>query len=669
MKSLEKLLSELHKANIRLWADGDHLRYSAPKGSLTPEIRDQLRERKPELLVFLNKIRPSQDNAFTPVSREGRDMSLSFAQQRMWFLYQLDPEDRSYNLVWSLRLRGNLRISALEQSIQAVIQRHEALRTTFRVKEGEPVQVISASATVTLPIDDLCDLPEPEQKATVQRLAIEGLHEPFDLENGPLLKYRLLPTSAGERVLLIFGHHIICDSWSAGIFIRDLGAFYRAYSENKEPLDSLLPKLPIQYADFAYRQREWLKGAELEKQIGFWKRQLDGAPFLLELPADHPRPAELSGEGRLERFEIDSVQTRRLNRLSQEYGATSFMTLFAAFSTLIFRYTGQEDILIGTLIANRNRKEIEHLIGVFVNTLVLRADLSGDPEFSDLVDRVRQVTLDAYGHQDIPFEQLIEVLQPPRRLSHTPLFQVMFSMQNAPLKMELPGLTMELLDVERETAQFDLSFDMTEIDGRLTGTVEYRTDLFEASAIRRMIGHFRTLLEAIAEEPMQRISELPLLTEPERHQLLAEWNDTHSEYPADKTVVDMFEEQAKKSPENIAVVFEDIRLTYRELNDRSNQIAHFITDEYQIRPDDRVGLLLERSEWVIIGIMGILKAGGAYVPIDPGYPEERIKHMVSDSGCKAVLSETGIVKIPGLQTEVVNIHEIRHENYDNPDCP
>ncbi|MCP4113499.1 MAG: hypothetical protein GY749_49545, partial [Desulfobacteraceae bacterium] len=371
MKSLEKLLSELHKANIRLWADGDHLRYSAPKGSLTPEIRDQLRERKPELLVFLNKIRPSQDNVFTPVSREGRDMSLSFAQQRMWFLYQLDPEDRSYNLVWPLRLRGNLRISALEQSIQAVIQRHEALRTTFRVKEGEPVQVISASATVTLPIDDLCDLPEAEQKATVQRLAIEGLQEPFDLENGPLLKYRLLPTSSGERVLLIFGHHIICDSWSAGIFIRDLGAFYRAYSEKKEPSESLLPKLPIQYADFAYRQREWLKGAELEKQIGFWKRQLDGAPFVLEIPADHPRPAELSAEGRLERFEIDSELTRRLNRLSQEYGATSFMTLFAAFSTLIFRYTGQEDILIGTLIANRNRKEIEHLIGVFVNTLVL----------------------------------------------------------------------------------------------------------------------------------------------------------------------------------------------------------------------------------------------------------------------------------------------------------
>ncbi|MCP4110806.1 MAG: amino acid adenylation domain-containing protein, partial [Desulfobacteraceae bacterium] len=303
---------------------------------------------------------------------------------------------------------------------------------------------------------------------------------------------------------------------------------------------------------------------------------------------------------------------------------------------------------------------------VFVNTLVLRADLSGDPEFSDLVDRVRQVTLDAYGHQDIPFEQLIEVLQPPRRLSHTPLFQVMFSMQNVPLKMELPGLTMELLDVERETAQFDLSFDMTEIDGRLTGTVEYRTDLFEASAIRRMIGHFRTLLEAIAEEPKQRISELPLLTEPEHHQLLAEWNDTHSEYPADKTVVDMFEEQAKKSPENIAVVFEDIRLTYRELNERSNQIAHFITDEYQIRPDDRVGLLLERSEWIIIGIMGILKAGGAYVPVDPDYPEKRIEYMVNDSGCKAVFSEHKIIQSMNLNAEMTDIHNILHENSSNP---
>ena len=667
MKSVGDLLSELRRANIRLWAEDDRLRYSAPKGRLTPEIRDQLRERKSEILAFLHKIRPSQDEVFTPVPREG-DMPLSFAQQRIWFLYQLDPEDRSYNLVWPLRLRGKLDVPALKQSIQGVIRRHEALRTTFAVRDGEPVQMIDRDQTrgTSFPVDDLCDLPESEQMETVQKMAVEGLERIFDLENDPLLRCGLLCLGPEEHVLLIFGHHMVCDSWAAGIFIRDLAAFYRAFSEDR-PNDTLtLPELPIQYADFALRQREWLEKGELEKQLDYWKRQLAGAPFVLELPTDHPRPAELTSTGSLERFELDDDLARELNSLSHGTGTTLFMTLFAAFSTLIFRYTGQEDMLIGTLIANRNRKEIEHLIGLFVNTLVLRADLSGDPEFPDLVSRVRQVTLNAYAHQDIPFDQLIEAVQPPRRLSHTPLFQIVFSMQNVPLKMELPGLSMDLLDVERETAQFDLSFDMMEMDGRLTGTVEYRTDLFEADTIRRMIGHFQTLLEAIAENPRQRISELPLMTAAEQHQVLVEWNDTDADYPADKTVVDMFQEQAEKSPDKIAVVFEETQLTYRELNEQANRIAHFLTDEYQIQPDDRVGLLLERSEWMITGILGVLKAGGAYVPMDPGYPEERIQHMIGDSGCKATLSDRKLIQSLDMSAEAIDIHDIRHEFSSNP---
>jgi len=560
----------------------------------------------------------------------------SFAQARLWFLDRLFPGNPFYNVSAALRLTGSLNKTALEQTFNEIVRRHEALRTTFRMVEEQLVQVIAPTLTIPLPVVDLRNLPATEQEAETQRLASEERSRPFDLSSEPLLRVMLLQLDSSEHVLLLNLHHIICDGWSIGVLIRELGTFYTAFSNNQP---SPLPELPIQYADFAQWQREWLQGEVLETQLAYWKQQLDNIP-LLNLPTDRPRPATPTYRGATQFLELPKILSEKLEALSQREGVTLFMTLLAAFQTLLYRYTQQSDIVVGSAIANRNRYEIEGLIGFFVNSLVLRTNLSGNPTFLELVGRVREVALGAYAHQDLPFEKLVEELHPERNLSYHPLFQVVLTLQNTPIEaLELPGLTLSQLDFDTPSAKFDLEFHMWESLDGLRGQVIYSTDLFDDTTITRMLGHFQTLLESIVANPEQRLCDLQLLTESDRHQLLVEWNDTQTKYLKDSCIHRLFEEQVEQTPDAIAIVFEDEQLTYRELNIRANKLAHHL-QQLGIVPDVLVGICLERSMEMIVGLLGILKAGGAYVPLDPAYPQERLNFMLEDAQVSILLTHS-----------------------------
>jgi aspartate racemase len=574
-----------------------------------------------------------------PVERKGK-LLLSFAQARLWFLEQLEPGSGAYNMPAAVRLTGSLDVAALKQSLQEIVQRHEALRTTFRMVSGEPIQVIAPILALAVPLVDLHELPEAQQEAQVEQLATEEAQQPFDLAMGPLLRAKLLHLSEAEHVLLLTMHHIVSDGWSMGVLIRELVALYEAFSTGKP---SPLPQLPIQYADFAHWQRQWLQGEVLAAQLSYWQQQLTGAPPVLELPTDRPRPTVQTFRGATQFLALPEPLSQKLKSLSQRSGVTLFMTLLAAFQTLLYRYTGQEDICIGSPIANRNRSETEGLIGFFVNTLVLRTDLSENPSFQELLGRVREVTLGGYAHQDLPFEQLVEALQPKRNLSHHPLFQVMFALENTPISpLELPGLSLSSLNIDSSTAKFDLTMSMEDTEQGLMGSLEYNTDLFHAATISRMLEHFQTLLEGIVANPEQRLLDLPLLTQPERQQLLVEWNDTQVDYPKHLCIHQLFEAQAEQTPDAVAVVFEDQQLTYGELNRRANQLAHHLRS-LNVGPDSLVGICVERSLEMIVGLLGILKAGGAYVPLDPSYPQERLAFMLKDAQVPILLTQQRLV--------------------------
>ncbi|MEH1860990.1 MAG: amino acid adenylation domain-containing protein [Nostoc sp.] len=564
------------------------------------------------------------------------ELPLSFAQQRLWFLDQLQPLSAFYNVPVALRLVGTLEVAALQQSLQEIIHRHEALRTNFIKVDGKPTQVIQTQANWKVSIVDFKYLSTTEQEIATQKLAQQQAIQPFNLATEPLVRATLIVLSKTEHALLVCMHHIVFDGWSVGVFVQELAALYNAYSQGQP---SLLAPLPIQYADFAIWQRNWLQGDVLQSQLSYWQQQLKDAPALLSLPTDRPRPSVQTDNGAYQEFALSKELTSGLTQLSQQQGVTLFMTLLAAFDTLLYRYTGQEDILVGSPIANRDRSEIEELIGFFVNTLVMRTDLAGNPSFSELLGRVREVALSAYAHQNLPFEMLVEALQPERDLSYTPLFQVMFALQNASTsEVELTGLTVTPLITEGATAKFDLSLLMQNTATGLVGFWEYNTDLFDASTIERMTGHFVTLLEGIIANPEQQISQLPLLTAVEQQQLLVEWNNTQADYPSDKCIHQLFEEQVQRTPDALAVVFEDQQLTYHQLNCRANQLAHYLKS-LGVGADVLVGICVERSIEMVVGLLGILKAGGAYVPLDPEYPTERLRFMLEDSQVPVLLTQ------------------------------
>jgi amino acid adenylation domain-containing protein len=576
---------------------------------------------------------------------------MSFAQQRLWFVEQLQHDNSIYSIKEALRISGFLNEAALLQTFNEILRRHEVLRTTFVTMEEKPVQVVIPDLRLSLPTINLEELTEVEQETKIHELVRQKIQQPFDLCKAPLLRATLLRLKETEHILVFTMHHIIADGWSVGVLVKELATLYRAFSQGQP---SPLSELPIQYVDFAVWQRQWLQGKTLETQKNYWLKQLENAPKVLELPIDHPRPTFQTFRGANYSFKLSKKLSSALNKLSQQQGSTLFMTLLAGFQTLLWRYTAQEDIVVGSPVANRNRPEIEDLIGFFVNTLVFRTSLTGNPSFEELLQRVRKTALGAYANQDLPFELLVQQLQPKRDLSHTPLFQVMFVLQNAPMSaLELPGLTLTLVASESETTKFDLTLDMTETNSGLEGFWEYNTDLFEGSTIERMSKHFQILLEAIAANPQQRISDLPLLTQPERQQLLVEWNDTQVDYPQDQCLHQLFEEQVAKTPDAVAVVFEDQQLTYRELNAKANQLAHYLKS-LGVKPEVLVGICVERSVEMVIGLLSILKAGGAYVPLDPHYPQERLRYMLADSGVEMLLTQSLLLpSLPEHQAKVV----------------
>ena len=588
-----------------------------------------------------------------PVEEDVYFFPASFFQESLWFLDQLEHESAVYNKSVALQLDGSLDVGVLEQVLNVIVQRHEALRTTFMTVEGQVMQVIRPTQRIPLQAVDLRSIPKAEQEGEALRLATEDVQLPFDLTHGPLMRTTLLQLGVEEYVLLVTTHHIISDEWSMIVLCQELAAHYEAFSHGQS---SPLPQLPIQYADYAVWQRQWLQGEALETQLSYWRQQLDEVPAVLELPADYQRPAVQTFRGAPHSFALSKEVADALKALSHRAGVSLFMTLLAAFDVLLHRYTGQTDIVIGSPIANRNRSGVEELIGYFVNTLVLRTDLAGNPTFEQVLRRVREVALEAYDHQDLPFEKLVEELHPERNLSHNPLFQVMFSFQSDPTPtFDLPGLRLRLVEIANRTAKFDLTLTVGDTGQGLTGLFEYSTDLFEPATISRMVGHFQTLLEGIVAAPEQRISELPLLRAAERHQLLVEWNETRSDYPQDQCIHRLFEAQVERTPSATAVVFKHKRVTYQELNRKANQLAHYL-QLLGVRPETPVGLCVERSLDMVVGLLGILKAGGVYVPLDPDYPRERLGFLLADTQMPVLLTHQHLVsRLPEHHPRLVHL--------------
>ncbi|HCF26426.1 MAG TPA: non-ribosomal peptide synthetase, partial [Cyanobacteria bacterium UBA11049] len=589
------------------------------------------------------------------ISEEVFVFPASFAQQRLWFFDRLFPGTAFYNVPTAIRLTGVLDLAALEESFNEIVRRHEVLRTTFGTQEGQLVQLIASHSRVSLALIDLQQLPVSEREAAAQQTIAQEIQQPFNLAQGSLLRVTLLQLNSTEYVLVINLHHIVFDEWSIALLIRELGLLYSAFRAGKPSLRQAtltpLPELPIQYADFAHWQREWLQGDVLESQLSYWRSQLQNLS-VLEIQSNRSHLNEPRYRGATQLLELPLDLSQALLALSQQEGATLFMTLLAAYQALLYRYTGQTDIAVGSPIANRNRRELEDLIGFFANSLVLRTDLSGNPTFRELLLRVRQVAVGAYAHQDLPFEKLVEELHPERQASRNPLFQVVFALQNAPIEqLELPGLTLSSFKFEITTARFDLEFYLWECadnfrslwgDGwqqseGLRGALVYNTDLFERDAIARMLQHFQTLLAGAVANRDTHLADLPILSVAEQHQLLVEWNQTERDYP-ELCIHQLFESIVTQSPEAIAVSFGKQKFTYQQLNSGSNQLAHYLR-KLGVGSETLVGICMEPSPIMVAGLLGILKAGGAYVPLDPTYPAERLRFMLEDAQVSVLLTQ------------------------------
>ncbi len=797
--AIAEFISHLKSLDVQLFVDGDcdaspdniRLRCNAPEGTLTSELRQELAERKAEIVAYLQQLKlqsiepkvgetptpqefnhgealpPSPRSQVQPgneISRlclgvdigaksqiqptdRGKVFPLSFAQQRLWFLYQLAPDNPFYNVPAAIRLKGTIDLAALERSLDEIVRRHAALRTTFTTLDGQPVQVVESDVKIQLSVVNLSTVAISDRERIGQQLATAEAQRPFNLTTDPLLRITLVQFDLTEAVLLLTMHHIVADGWSLGVLMRELAYLYTEFVEKRTPV---LPPLPIQYADFACWQRNWLQGKILEEQLTYWRKQLQDLP-VLDLPCDRPRPAVQTYRGATYPLQISPTLTQALEALSQQSGGSLFMTLLAAFQTLLYRYTGQEDIAIGSPIANRHRSEIEGLIGFFVNSLVLRSNLSGNPTFRELLSRVRDVALEAYEHQDLPFEKLVEELDPDRDLSRNPLFQVAFALQNAPMQpLELPGLTLEPAPLESGSTRFDLEVHLWEpahglrslwqSQEGLSGFISYSTDLFDRDRINRLIGHFQTLLEGIVANPDSRLSDLPLLTSAELQQI-AEWSRSpltplakggkefeaplakggkefeaplakggkefeaylfkggkepeaylfkagnNSEVVLEKggnlselkvplgkgdlggsgsiqelCFHQIFEAQVQSNPEAIAlvahacanaIISEQESLTYKELNRRADLLAQTLR-QMKVQPDSLVGLCVDRSIDMAIGILGILKAGGAYVPLDPNYPSDRLHFMLIDTQVSILLTQSWLVeRLPRSQANIL----------------
>jgi amino acid adenylation domain-containing protein len=572
-----------------------------------------------------------------PIERLPRNgpAPLSFAQQRLWILDHLTPGHPVYNIPFAITIRGALNIAALSASLNEIVKRHEVLRARVIISNGQPQQAIAPALDIPLPLVDLSNLSYAERYTNARRLATEEGSRQFDLSTGPLLRASLFKLAADEHVLVLTVHHIVFDGWSLEILLRELAAFYKDFSIGNR---STLPELPIQYADYASWQRDWLRGDVLERQLGFWRERLKGAPPGLNLPSRQARPAVQTFIGGRLPFALSTDLYERLKTLTRNERATLFMTLLAGFKALLYRYTGETDVMVGTVVAGRNWIETEKLIGFFVNTLVLRTDFSADPSFRTILSRVREVLLEAYAHQDIPFEKVVEELQPERNLSQSPLFQVLFAFHHESASaLEVSGLSMDLDQLDTHATKFDLYLSITRSAEGLSGILEYNLDLFDQVTMKRLLEHYRYLLEGTAANPALPISRQPLLL-PEEQEMLKQWNDTAADHPRTQSIHGLFERQAQRTPDALALVWGSERITYRDLDQRANQVAHRL-QSLGVGPEVVVAVFMDRTPELVVALLAILKAGGAYLPLDPAYPKERIRFMMEDVNAQVLLTE------------------------------
>jgi amino acid adenylation domain-containing protein len=594
---------------------------------------------------------------------------LSFAQQRLWFLHQLEPESPFYNIPFAVRLAGELDVDALRGALAEIVRRHEALRTTFRADAAGSWQVVHpAPDSFELPVADVRVLPGEWAEGEVLRLMADEAEHPFDLRRDPMLRALLIRIAEREHVLVLNLHHVAGDGWSIGVLFRELAALYGAL---RDGTSSPLAALPVQYADFAAWQRAWLRDEVLDAQLAYWRARLAGAPPVLELPTDRARPAVQSHRGEVRAFDVSTQVTARLRALARGEDATLFMVLLAAYSLLIHRLSGRDDVVVGSPVAGRVRAETEEMIGFFVNTMALRTDLSGDPTFRALLARVRENTLEAYAHQDLPFERVVEELHPERALSHNPLFQVAFALQNVDMDpVDLPGLSLRLEDVDSGTSKLDLFLEMAERDGRLRGSLEYATDLWEPASIDRMIGLFQQLLESVAAHPDRRVSAAELVDEVERRTLTRRWSGRASPYPRESTIHAEFARVAGSRPHDVALAWDGGTMTYGALHAASSRLANHLRT-LGVGADEPVGILADRGPALVVCALAILKAGGAYVPLNPAYPRERLRMMLDDCGARVVVAEDALAAaLPEIGARVVLLERdgaaIARESAEDP---
>lgn len=640
--SVIEFLTQLAEKDIRLWVEDGKLRFSAAEGAFTEEIKQEVVNRKTELIEFLSQAKKAHQEQIPPIHRD-QPLALSFAQQRLWFLNQLEPDNPSYNMPAAIRIRGKLNLDVLKKTFSEIICRHEILRTTYREYNETPLQIIPPANDWPLEIETITAPADSTETVLLRSLAQIEASKVFNLEQGPIMRTRLHQIGSDDYLLLITVHHIASDGWSMGILVGEVIALYKAFCEN--PLaNSPLPAPAIQYADYAAWQLSQLSGEKLERQLGYWKQQLQAVP-ILQLPSDYRRGATLGNQGGCINFTLNQSLTQALKALSKQQDATLFMTLLAAFSTLLHRFSQQDDFAIGIPVANRSHSSLDTLVGCFVNTLALRADLSDKPSFLELLARIKTTSKAGFDHQDIPFEQIVDELNLSRDMSHTPVFQVMFTLQNAPIdqQVHLPGLNLELVEFETGTAQFELKLAISENASALDAAIEYNSELFNAETIERMIRYFQILLEHISRKPEQSIAHIPLIAEDEKAQLLStkddSWNATEVNYPDCDALHLLFEQQVTRSPETTAVSYNGSRLCYRELNIQANKLAHHLRS-LGVGPDSLVGVCMERSLDMSIALLAILKAGGAYVPFDPTFPADRLSFMLSDTQAQLMLSQS-----------------------------
>jgi amino acid adenylation domain-containing protein len=647
--TLTSFLIDCSIKDIRVYLEDEKLKVEAVGGSLADDEREYLKTNKNGIIELYKKYSIQSNYSLAYLSKQ---------QKRLWIVDQIEPGSTQYNISATLKFEGELNQKALWQALSAIVDRHQVLRTTYRIDElNEAIQVIQSAVVPPLPVVDVSHLADAEQDREALRLAREEASRPFNLSTDIMLRALLVKFSLQSHELVVTMHHIASDGWSSGVLTKELSVLYGAFSRG---LENPLPPLAIQYADYSHWQHEWLQGEVLKKQLEYWTGRLQNLPTVHNLPLDRPRPSIPSYRGGIVLRRLSARIRQGLNALAQSREVTLFMILNAAFAALLSRYSGETDIVIGSPIANREKAELAPLVGFFVNTLVLRSDLSGDPGFIDLLTQSKERLFGAYEHQQLPFEILVDELQPARSLSHNPLFQVMLILQNNEQgELALPGLKLSKMTQPVVIAKFDLTLEIMEkgVEG-LELKWEYAADLFDASTIERMAEHFEVLLQSIIANPQAKISGLPLSTAAEKNRLLVEWNNTATDYPRTRCMHELFEEQVGKTPTAVALVFENQRLTYGQLNEQANRLAHYLVTAKRVGPDMRLGICMERSLEMVIAILGVLKAGGAYVPLDPEYPQARVAYMLEDAGLETVITTTGMLgSVPITKQQAVCLDE------------